>query len=62
MYDGENKYEYTYKKDDQKIIMDFKDKIIHDATYTYKLENDTLILKGEEGTMGGEYTLKKENK
>lgn len=62
MYDGDTKYEYTYKIDDKKVTMDFKDEIIHDATYTFNLEDDILTLVGGEGTTGGEYTLKKENK
>lgn len=62
MYDGNSKYEYTYTNDGQKIKMDFKNEAVHDATYTFKLENDTLTLQGEEGTTGGEYILKKENK
>lgn len=62
MYDGDTKYEYTYKIDDKKVTMDFKDEIIHDATYTFNLEDDILTLIGGEGTTGGEYTLKKENK
>lgn len=60
MYDGGNKYEYTYKINEDKITMDFKDEEIYDATYTFKLENNTLILIGGEGTTGGEYILKKE--
>lgn len=59
MYDGNSKYEYTYTNDGQKIKMNFKNEAVHDATYTFKLENDTLTLQGEEGTTGGEYILKK---
>lgn len=62
MYDGNSKYQYTYTSDGEKIKMDFKNEAVHDATYTFKLENDTLTLQGEEGTTGGEYILKKENK
>ena len=62
MYDGNSKYDYTYTIDGEKLTMDFKNEAVHDATYTFKLENDTLTLQGEEGTIGGEYTLKKENK
>lgn len=60
MYDGDEKYEYTYTVNDQKLTIDFKEEMIFDATYTFKLDGDTLTLTGEEGTNGGEYTLKRD--
>ena len=44
------------------IKIDYKDEEVRDAIYTYKLEGEELKLIGGEGTIGGEYTLKKENK
>lgn len=60
MYDGDTKYEYTYTINNEKISIDFVDEMIYDATYSYHLEDDTLTLVGEDGTIGGEYILKKE--
>ena len=62
MYDTNIKYGYTYTIENQNIMLDFENEAIHDATYTYQLEGDTLTLIGGEGTIGGEYILKKENK
>lgn len=39
--------------------MDFKNEKMQDATYSYKVEGNTLFLIGKEGTVGGEYTLKR---
>ena len=61
MYDRNSKYDYTYTIENENIMMDFKNEALRDATYTYKLEDDTLTLIGGEGTTGGEYILKKEN-
>ena len=60
--DGSDNYEYKYDIDGDQIIMDFKSEAIQDSTYTFNLENDILTLVGGEGTTGGTYTLKKENK
>lgn len=60
MYVGDTIYEYTYKINNDILEIDYKNEEVHDATYTYKLEGDELELIGGEGTIGGEYTLKKE--
>ena len=60
MYDRDTKYLYTYKVEGDKLIINFKDDAVYDATYTFKLEEDTLTLIGGEGTVGGEYILKKD--
>lgn len=62
MHDGNDEYEYTYTVDKDKLTIDFKNEAVRDATYTFKNENDTLKLIGGEGTIGGEYVLKKESK
>ena len=62
MYDNETKYQYTYSIEENTLKMDFENEAVHDATYTFNIENDTLTLIGGEGTMGGEYILKKESK
>ncbi len=59
MYDGDTKYEYTYTINDNKMTIDFENEAVHDAKYTFNLEDDTLTLIGGEGTTGGEYILKK---
>lgn len=60
MYIGKEKYEYTYKEEGNKLIIDFKDEKVHDAKYSYEINNDILKLIGEDGTAGGNYTLKKQ--
>ena len=54
------KYNYSYKIKDDKLIIDFDDEHVHDATYSYQLDNNSLKLIGEEGTAGGEYILYKD--
>lgn len=60
MHVGKDKFEYSYKTEGSKLIIDFIDEKVHDATYSYKIENDILKLVGEDGTAGGEYTLNRE--
>ena len=60
MYIEKDKFDYSYKTEGNKLIIDFVDEKVHDATYSYQIENDTLKLVGEDGPAGGEYTLKKE--
>ena len=48
---------YTYKVSGDTLKLNFKDKIATDATYTFKIVTDTLILEGGEGTTGGSYQL-----
>ncbi len=48
-------YEFTYKIEDDKLDIDFKNERATDAKYTYKFEEDILILDGENGT----FTFKK---
>ena len=57
---GKDKYNYSYKIEDSKLIIDFDDEHVHDATYSYQLDNNSLKLVGEEGTAGGEYILYKD--
>ena len=57
---GKDKYSYSYKIEDSKLIIDFDDEHVHDATYSYQLDNNSLKLIGEEGTAGGEYILYKD--
>jgi len=60
LYDKDNKYEYTYKIHDQQVTLTFKDTSIHESTYTFYFLDKDLKLIGGEGTVGGEYILKKE--
>ena len=60
LYDKNNKYEYTYKIHDQQVTLTFNDTTIHESTYTFYFVDDDLKLIGGEGTVGGEYILKKE--
>ena len=42
-------YEFTYKIEDDKLDIDFKNERAKDAKYTYTFEDDKLILEGENG-------------
>ncbi len=57
MYLGKEEFIYTYKTENNKIIINFKNEQVQDATYSYQIESDTLKLIGEKGTAGGEYIL-----
>ena len=73
-YEGDTKYKFDkngraispqelyarFKIEDSKLIIDFDDEHVHDATYSYQLDNNSLKLVGEEGTAGGEYILYKD--
>ena len=61
MYDSGTEYKYTYIIEGDTLKIDFKPENIYDATYTFKIESNTLTLIGREGTTGGEYLLEKEN-
>ncbi len=58
------KYEYNYEVDGKTLKLDFKDKEVHDAVYSYELKDGILKLISKEGTVSldKEYILKKENK
>ena len=45
-----NKYKFTYKIEDDKIVIDFEDKSAFDPVYEYTLDGEKLILKGDNGT------------
>lgn len=53
-------YEYSYKIDGDKLSMDFENEAVHDCSYTFSVEDNTLTIVGGEGTSGGTYKLKKE--
>ena len=53
-------YEYAYKITNDKLILDFEDDAVHDCTYSFEMDGNTLTLVGGEGTVGGTYRLKKE--
>lgn len=46
-------YEFTYKITDDTLEIDFENERSSDAKYTYKIEENKLILRGDNGT----YTL-----
>lgn len=57
-YNGES-FSYSYKVDAGTLILLFDDVEITDATYKYEVKDSELTLIGEEGTVGGTYTLNK---
>lgn len=44
-----NKYEFTYKIEDDNLEIDFKSKKAKDAKYKYYFEKKQLVLEGENG-------------
>lgn len=53
-------YEFVYNIVQNELNLDFTDENIHDANYTFEVQEHQLKLIGGEGTTGGEYTLNKE--
>ena len=51
-----SEYEFTYKIEDNKLFIDFKNEKSKDSDYEYSIENDKLILKGINKTTGS-YTF-----
>lgn len=48
-------YDFTYEIKDNQLYIDFVNESAHDATYEFSVKGDTLILIGDEGTIGGTY-------
>lgn len=53
----EEKFIFTYVVNENELKIDFEDELVHDATYTFELNDSQLRLIGGEGTTGGEYIL-----
>lgn len=64
MSSGNYNYEYKYKVDGNLLEIDFSKDEVHDAKYSFELNDGILKLTSKEGTVsiGEEYILKKENK
>ena len=45
-----SEYKFTYKIKDNKLSIDFQNEKSEDSEYTYSLEKNKLILKGQNGT------------
>lgn len=52
-------YEYAYKIEGEKVIIDFTEDVIRDCDYIFSVDGTELTLKGETGTDGGTYRLNK---
>lgn len=52
-------YDYTYKIEGEKVIIDFTEDVIRDCDYTFTVKGTRLTLKGGTGTDGGIYLLNK---
>ena len=55
-------YEYTYKIENENVIIDFAEDVIRDCDYTFSVDGTELTLKGGTGTDGGTYRLNKKKK
>ena len=64
MSSGDYNFEYKYKVDGNVLEIDFSKDEVHDAKYSFELNDGILKLTSKEGTVsiGEEYILKKENK
>ena len=64
MSSGNYNFEYKYKVDGNILEIDFSKDEVHDAKYSFELNDGILKLTSKEGTVsiGEEYILKKENK
>ena len=70
-FDGEGKgalrlsaaqYEFTYRIDGDRLFIDFADEAARDGAYIFSLEGDRLRLTGGEGTLGGDFELRRTEK
>lgn len=55
--DTNTEYTFSYTVQEDNVRIDFDNAYIASARYTFAVENDTLVLSGENGTTGGTYTL-----
>lgn len=64
MTTGDYKFEYKYTAQNGNLEIDFNEEKVHDAKYTYSINDNSLTLVSKEGTVteGQEYKLEKENK
>lgn len=53
-------YEYTYKIEGRKVIIDFTKDVIRDCDYIFSVDGTELTLTGGTGTDGETYSLNKE--
>lgn len=53
-------YDFIYTIDGDQLHIDFENESVHDGTYTFTVDGNTLTLVGGEGTIGGTYTLTKQ--
>lgn len=56
---GDGDFAYTYTVKGNEVSLDFEQVALHDCTYTFKVKGNTLTLVGGEGTVGGEYELRR---
>lgn len=52
-------YEFTYRIDGDRLFIDFADEAARDGAYTFRVEGDRLHLRGGEGTIGGNFELRR---
>lgn len=50
-------YDFTYTIDGNKLVIDYINESVHDSTYEFAVDDDTLTMVGGEGTVGGTYKL-----
>ena len=53
------RYDYTYKTNGEKLIIDFSEDVVRDCEYTFSIDETELTLIGGDNTDGGTYKLQK---
>ena len=56
---GTANYTFTYTVKDDVLFIDYATDALTDCEYTFTVDKDTLVLEGGKGTVGGTYTLTK---
>lgn len=59
LYSEGRKYKYTYTIDSNNLKIHFLDENLMDATYSFKLDKNKLLLTSESGAVTGDYVLEK---
>lgn len=54
-----SEYEFTYRLEGDQLFIDYADEAARDGAYTSRAERDGLHMTGGEGTIGGNFELRR---
>lgn len=57
MHAGGEDFAFSYRTKGSKLTLEFEDAAVETACYRFRINDNVLILAGEEGTTGGVYQL-----